>query len=328
MPVKEQHPAKEYSVKTALVAALFLSVAVSCFSAASWLSSRIDPQYPKERDRFSRLVGSAGTLVSLTVGNSHSKALHKDTFLVNGARIRLNGADMLEIEYVVSQLLPRLPSLEVLYIPISYTTFILDNIHQNESRRVKTYHLTPCSGLSCFRLIDGDVKSWIKGIFLPVTRFDNWENVIFRTLQDGDSSTGEKSDDAEVEQPADKKGKRAREHLRSAKESTEETHSKLIASLERTIEFALDHVNRVVLFTPPYYETYIEELNRLHPTLIDWTRVKMQSIADENGVFYRDYNDAVSLPWKYFRNEDHFNQDGVKKFSLVMYHDLVEFYGD
>lgn len=90
--------------------------------------------------------------------------------------------------------------------------------------------------------------------------------------------------------------------------------SENIQSLKAIIEFARINKIRVLLYTPPAYKTYI---NNLDTVQLNNTLVAVKKIADvySNVVYYDLLNDSSFVAADYF-DADHLNEIGAKKLTL------------
>ena len=159
------------------------------YSAASFEADPGTSDYMDEAVHLSLLLDKAETIQALSVGSSHSGAINFEVIGEEGFHYWKGGGDILEIQYRLKTLLPRLPTLQRVYISVPYSYFTSDNSRSRpkfaDLRRRQMYATLPS-----WTYIGGDTENFIRGKFhhiMPldyIMRGEHWARVLARLYGD------------------------------------------------------------------------------------------------------------------------------------------------
>jgi len=211
---------------------------------------------------------------------------------------------------------------------ISYFTFSLDNA-TTDSRGVQTRigrRLAMYSAFPSFGFIRGDASSWLKGLLAPVVTRDHWKSILWSDgsgrgafPSESDMMPNPKSDRhvARASYIALHAKRRCSAYTRLMK-NAETYHSDLdldaFEALRDVSQDLEDAGVRVVLVTPPYFETYNACFDAKRQTR---ARRLARRVAAETGAEYIDASrePEFSTIRVYYQNSDHMNRTGKIEFS-------------
>jgi hypothetical protein len=98
-----------------------------------------------DRMRFENVMKNRQNVQAIVLGNSHGDNISFEALGIDGYSLARAWGDFFETQYYVNYLLPRLPNLEIVFIPISYFSFSWDNgsVTKLEDRRAQIYQTLP-----------------------------------------------------------------------------------------------------------------------------------------------------------------------------------------
>lgn len=282
----------------------------------------ISQPYGAFQKKVVRAIESGNTIKAITLGNSHGGSIDWENLGFQDSGYYLHGGffDVFEMHYVAESVLLKMDSLRYVFIPIPYYFFQFDNgamddNYQNSFRQ-RTYFATPK-----LQLINGDWRNFISAHTAPIVRPDHWKGVIapfflswfepyitFRPIVEVPAT--------ELKLETHSTG-RTQQHVRQTSEMME-NHPNLFEDSRATFQeiLALLKENGVtpVLFTPPYHTYYNQKFD---PEMRENTLSAVQKIADDNGIFYFNFNSDSSLVIadSLYTDSDHLNPEGAKAFS-------------
>lgn len=283
-----------------------------------------------DRKHVAQILRSSQKIEALAVGNSHAGALNlKALGYDTGYRFPRPDADLFEVQYYLEDLMPKLPRVEVVFIPISYFAFHEDNA-ASEEVTIRRSHMY--ATLSTWRFLEGDLVRFIDGktrtVFpiMSIVRADNWEEVVYAMM----GQQPEEEDFIEVAEDdctsldddtmAASIANRVEKHTRITAEVgvknpdvTSDTY-KTVIEIHRYLQ---DRGVRAVFFTPPYFKGYTEHYQATDPETIALMRQAMVALQREYGIEYYDFSTDEDFVFDktLFRDSDHLNGCGAKLFS-------------
>ena len=326
----------------ALKAALFLSIGFALAAALAYTANRVWPdtvsnEYADYQLQVRQLREQADEIEALSVGNSHSLALDFETLGQRGYHLWRPSGDLFEARYQLEALVPSLPNVHTVYISTSYGLFRWDNgaDPEREFIRQEMYSILPAATPA-----PGDLDNFMLGKFRSVFPFDyliradHWKNV-FRGLLVGREGS-QQADRFRRETDGQELNTRFVECTLLRDEELAEVAERDVATYEgrmstmsagnthlqrdtyratvELIQFLQERDIRVVFYTPPYYESYIELTD---PAMIEEMKQIMSRLQQEYGVEYYDLSADEELisDSRLFLNTDHLNLCGARVFS-------------
>ena len=282
-------------------------------------------------------------LSAITIGNSHSAAIHFDSLNLEGQHLTIAGSDLFEMEKYIEHVIKEAPKLKVAFVSISYFSFNSDNASSNDSRilRVNLYAMLPT-----WTPIQGDAKNLILGKMqkafhlMDVVRPDNWHGVVYNAFASSDSFVSSDSDKSQTVNNHPESlviTKNQCGHLTASdldKMAYRRVHRQVMSALEegnahqnlpddaflalaKTIEALQTHNIRVILFTPPYSQAYNVYFQEQAPKMINTMYQSLALLQKKYHVEYYDFSNSLELVSRheFFENSDHLNSCGNKAFS-------------
>jgi len=281
-----------------------------------------------DRENVNQLLANASIAETIIVGNSHGDDVLASELASNGYQLSRAWGDFFEIAYYLENLVPRLPNLKVVIIPVSYFSFGWDNpsAPNLDVRRVDMYSVIPS-----FRMLPGDLQYYFIGKgndYLPVKsilREDNWAG-IFYSLLNGDIRKDDPSEVTFPCKPLDKETlddharTRALDQIKRSLEISRNRPSVDVdaySMLERSIQYLQERGIRVVLFTPPYYETYHEIYLQEDPNAIRQMKENIEKLKKQYSIEYYDFSTDKEFITHYelYKDSDLLNECGARLFS-------------
>jgi len=293
-------------------------------------SERISPDWPRGRDRIVLLRQQQHDVEALALGNSQSQAIDFQALGLSGFHLWLEGTDPEEAAYTLRVFRPGLPRLKRIYFPLSlgYSRHIDSRNEGNRAVRNLVYYQTLCFD-PWSPAMTGDWKNWLAAWFRPIARKDRWRAI----LTTGGGTSPDKASLANdgkywttgvnwrPPQPD------ARQRNLKAMSLIPYFNSCDAACRDQNWAHLLDFVFtasrlglEVVLYTPPYSQTYIETIKQEAPEILAETRAWGQRLAREPGVRYYDFADYSPIGGNpaHFGDEVHLNPKGALLFSTLL----------
>ncbi|HEY0019294.1 MAG TPA: hypothetical protein VGC13_23535 [Longimicrobium sp.] len=306
--------------------AAFCAGAVLCMAAAYALSEAVDPVFPEMRAKIAMFRQRSPSLQAVSVGNSHTRALDFGALGVEGMHLYEGGQDVFEAAYLAQYAVERAPRLRYVLMTTSYGLERLDHAAMTSEDlsgiRRRTYARTAIP-----RFIPGDGALWLSAVFSPISRSDHWSGVALRLLRPGhprepvrltrDGRAQEPPPPPFVPDPAARdRPPRPTGHPAGADESVVNdptTPARAVARLEKLARSLEARGIRMVLYTPPYHETYPRYMTRRAPA----TRQALAPLLKHSNVVWMDFGQdpAFIRRVELFRDSDHMNPEGARVFS-------------
>ena len=275
------------------------------------------------------------------LGSSHARGVRLDKMGYKGGSFAVNGQDMFEVSYKARAIAPRLVGHKVVFVSVSYFTFVYDNaaylekgVATRAERRLDMYAAFPR-----LSFVDGDLENYFKGVLHPIVTMDHWRRVLAR---DGAGSAGgaggaggaDADDDDEPKKVAEKKQtdaslkklahRRCAEYagiVRNMLKNHPDVSADVLEETEAMVARLRGYGARVVFFTSPFYNAYSACFRAAwKKNMAD----NMRTLVRDTRVEYYDHsNDAAfAADPKMFRNSDHLSWAGVTKFSQALKRDV------
>jgi len=291
------------------------------------------PEYNSRKNRIKRIIEENVT-DCLVFGSSHAGAI--DTKIIgfkNGKKIISPGADLFEIRYEVASIVPKLTNLDTVLISFSYFTMYYNNgvylndkgVRSRKENRIRVYATCPQA-----MLIDSNIGDYVMGILYPLVTNDHWERVISPQTEKKNKEPGanNKSNQSlsdkikHLNKHAIERCNRVFRHLVPSmmKNYKGNLFKRNIQNLEKILEILNRHGIRTVLFTPPYWRSYIEN------TPIEYRDGCAGAILKIQEKYNMEYYDLSSV--KDFQNHpnlfsdsdhvDNKNKEAVAKFNKLL----------
>jgi hypothetical protein len=276
----------------------------------------------------------------MVLGNSHGDNISFDALGLHGYTLARAWGDIFETQYYLKVLVPRLPKLEMVFIPVSYFSLNWENrsVENLENRRSQIYSILPA-----WFFIKGDVLPFLEGkannLFpiKSVVREDHWKGVLHAIISGNKDHSAinqiliENCDYPEEQSLGEAALVRVVETVDMEEEIRTKNHdiqTDAYAALAQIVEFLQTSGIRVVLFTPPYYQEYTSNYLREAPEDIDHMHQLMAQLVDEYNVEYYDFSGEKSLieDIRLYKDSDHLNKCGKHLFSEQLLSKMNEFY--
>jgi hypothetical protein len=282
------------------------------------------PQVRSDRENLAQMA----TGKAVVFGSSHGFNVLPETANLDGVNLSHGGQDVFEMVYMARAVKRAAPRLETVIFTISYFTFVFDNAaylkrgtQTRIGRRIVMYAAFPSFGF-----VPGDASSYAKGLLAPVITRDHWRSVLWPggskkdALPDAsDLPPSARHDlhvasESEIASYAKRRCKQYAGLMRNMTSNHPHLEADTFNALKDVSQELEDAGVRVVLVTPPYYETYNACFDSKRQAL---TRKLASRVAKETGA---EYFDAGRLPElaenrQFFRNSDHMNHEGKTAFS-------------
>jgi hypothetical protein len=277
------------------------------------------------------VLSNRNDVEAMVLGSSHGDDIDFSTLNYRGYTLARAWGDLFETEYYLKYLVPKLPSLKVVFIPVSYFTFSWDNasVEKLDIRRTQMYTVIPA-----FSYIQGDIRNFLLGraeSLFPIRRVlreDNWSGV-FNALRRGETHHGTFQElvencDAIPEDKLDMMSSgRVADTIRSIQEikaNRPEIHEDTYRKAADITRYLQERGIRVVFFTPPYYSKYTQSFMQANPETIAIMEESMDRLRTEYGVEYYDHSrdEAFVNDFLNFKDSDHLNLCGKMMFSRVL----------
>lgn len=284
-----------------------------------------------DEENINRVLADAPFVEAIVLGNSHGDDIDFTAMAYDGYQLSRAWGDLFEMQVYLEYLVPRLPRLQVVFIPVSYFTFYWDNgaAAKLAIRRQNMYSVIPV-----WRPVDvPDARNFITGRgneLVPITavlREDNWRGVFYGLLRRQNFRP-----EAVVENPCqhlsvaalqEQAALRARDQIALAQE-IERNHQDVQADAYDTavsiVQYLRQHNIRVVFFTPPYSEAYTAYYQAHDPAAIVLWQDTMQRLQEEMDVEYYNFatDETFATDYQLFKDADHLNRCGAATFSQAL----------
>ncbi len=301
----------------------FLGGAALLLAAAWGASELLDPVYPATRASMAAFRERSSQVEVVTVGNSHSRAVSFAALRMPGVHFWLDGQDAFEAGFLARYAAERAPRLRYVLLSASYDF----NYHENtmagsvdrSGPRREIYGRTPTLGY-----LPGDFSLWAGAKVAPVVRPDHWRGVARRLLRPSVRVRGPVTgwDDAPSPVPSDEalaryglmRATQQRDGKREAIALDPAISGRVVGSLERLARELRGRGIHLVLYTPPYHESF-----RGHfPHGADELRGALTPLLQRNqNTVWLDFSadTAFTAHRELFFNSSHLSPRGSKVFS-------------
>ncbi len=290
-----------------------------------------------DQHNLEEVLAHKNSVESIVLGSSHGDDIDFSVMNYDGYSLARAWGDLFEIQYYLNYLVPRLPKLEVVFIPVSYFTLDWDNakIEDVSLRRTQIYETIPS-----WVPISGDLKNYLIGKgtkLLPIQtilREDNWKGIFQDLLSNGPERLNQppsiKCEYPQLAVLAQLSRSRAEEQILFAREvhqNRPEIREDTLQVLKEIISYLNEKEIKVVLFSPPYYEVYSEYFMKHAPDLTENLAETMSNLQSEFSIIYFDYSidERFNSDYTLFKDADHLNPCGKKLFSTLLYEDINKF---
>jgi hypothetical protein len=281
------------------------------------------PQVKADREALARMATGNGVVF----GSSHGFNILPEKAGLDGVNLAHGGQDVFEMVYMARAVKRAAPNLETVLFTISYFTFSLDNAivkpggaQPRLGRRLVMYAAFPS-----FDFVPGDASAWVKGLLSPVVTRDHWKSILW---WDGSRPAFPSASDLPPNPKRDRRVANASfivthatnrcksyaKAMRNAEAFHSGLHEDAFETLRDVSQDLEDAGVRVVLVTPPYFETYNACFDAKRQAL---ARRLATRVAKETGAEYIDASKhpEFSTTLEYFSNSDHMNRTGKVAFS-------------
>jgi hypothetical protein len=285
--------------------------------------------------RVANLQAKKDRIEAVTLGNSHSDSINYSVLGIEGQSLAFAAADLFEVERYAASLENKLPALKTVFIAVSYYSFSRDNatFEPFRTRRIRFYSMVPT-----WSPIQGDLSVFLLGKLdaithiMSVVRSDSWKGVWTGLANDVPAADpfpydGVRSDSVWGEcyhYTAEQLETHAKEITRRNVSSSREmanAHPALVQdasdALARTIERFNSRGIQVILFTPPYYQTYNVFFAEQGSDMIEDMRQAIYNLQQSYHVGYYDFSgdSEFTIYPELFYNSDHLSECGTRVFT-------------
>ncbi|HEX8359579.1 MAG TPA: hypothetical protein VF613_05705 [Longimicrobium sp.] len=300
----------------------FLGGGVLAIAALWGASELLDPVYPATRASMAAFGERRAQVTVVTVGNSHSRAISFAALGMPGVHFWLDGQDAFESAFLARYAAERAPGLRYVLLTASYDFYRHDNrmpsqVDRSGPRR-EIYARTPTLGY-----LPGDFDLWAGAKLAPVVRPDHWRGVARRLLRPSvpvrDPVTGWDHRPSPVPSGEWLAGyglMRATQQHAGVKEALREPAipGRVLASIESLARDLRGRGAYLVLYTPPYHETF----RRHFPDADhDLRRVLTPLLQRNPNAVWLDFSadTAITAHREFFHNSSHLSSRGAQLFS-------------
>jgi hypothetical protein len=279
------------------------------------------------------VISARQNVQAIVLGNSHGDNITFETMGLQGYSLSRAWGDLFETQHYLKYLVPRLPNLEIVFIPISYFSFNWDNgsIEKLEDRRSQIYTILPA-----WNFIRGDLDQFLEGkvdnLFpiKTVVREDHWKGVFYAVVSGKKVNSNinqilqencNYQDQQTLEDIAEVRVLDTIDMGQQVASKRPDIQTATYATLVETVEFLHSRGIRVVFFTPPYYHEYSKIFMRESPDSISNMNLNISKLIREKHIEYYDFSfdktfiDDIRL----YRDSDHLNLCGKQSFSRELF---------
>lgn len=304
----------------------FLGGAALAIGAAWGASELLDPVYPATRASMAAFRERSSQVAVVTVGNSHSRAISFAALDMPGVHFWLDGQDAFEAGFLARYAAERAPRLRYVLLSASYDF----NYHENTMAgsvdrtgpRREIYGRTPT-----LEYMPGDFSPWAGAKVAPVARPDHWRGVARRLLRPPvpvrDPVTGWDGVPSPV--PTDEalaryglmRATQQRDGKKEALALDPAISGRVVGSLERLARDLRSRGIYLVLYTPPYHESFRRHFPRGAAEL----RGALTPLLQRNpNAVWLDFSadTAFTAHREFFHNSSHLSPRGARAFSASL----------
>jgi len=285
--------------------------------------------------RVAILQAKRDRIKAITLGNSHSDSINYSVLGIEGQSLAFADADLFEIESYAASLENKLPALKTVFITISYYSFSRDTatFEPFRTRRIRFYSMVPT-----WYPIPGDLLNFELGKLesmthmMSVVRSDSWKGVWIALANDAPTADPFPYDGVQTvsvwgdcshytaEQLETHAHEVGQQNVSSSRQMAN-AHPGLVQdasdALARTIDRLQSRGIRVILFTPPYYQTYNAVFAEQGFDIIKDMRRTVDNLQKRYHVEYYDFSgdSEITIYPDLFYNSDHLSECGTRVFT-------------
>lgn len=303
----------------------FLGAGALAFAALWGASELLDPVYPATRASMAAFGERRSQVTVVTVGNSHSRAVSFAALGMTGVHFWLDGQDARESAFLARYAAERAPRLRYVLLTASYDFYRHDNrmlsqVDRSGPRR-EIYARTPT-----LEYLPGDFDLWAGAKLAPVVRPDHWRGAARRLLRPSvpvrDPVTGLDDRPSPVPSAEWLAGyglMRATQQHAGVKEALRDPAipARVLGSIESLARDLRSRGAYLVLYTPPYHETFRRHFPDAAPELRNVLAPLLQ--RNPNAVWL-DFSADTSITARreFFYNSSHLSPRGARVFSAKL----------
>jgi hypothetical protein len=293
-------------------------------AAAYGASEAVDPMYAEMRARMAVFRQARGEVEAVTVGNSHGRAIDFVPLGVRGMHFWSGGQDAFTAAFLARHLAESAPRLRYVFIAASPSFHQLDPdgivMEDFTGPRREVY-----ASIRAPRYLRGDFDLWLGSHLAPVARPDHWRGVAEglgrprprpRLTADG---RRDETDPPPLspDSMASYGMRRAARHRRLVSETLAHDSTAPARALRDLDALARELGRRgvrLVLYTPPYHESYGRHFADDGGEL---RRALLPLLARNPNTVWLDYSrdSAFTRRADFYLNGDHLNARGARAFS-------------
>ncbi|MGB1253664.1 MAG: hypothetical protein ACPG8W_23840 [Candidatus Promineifilaceae bacterium] len=298
--------------------------------------------YSGYEQKFAQFEQLEASPKAISLGNSHALGLDFDTLGIDGYHLWLRGADLFEVDYVLSNTLSRIPSIDYVFVNLSYFSFHYDNstIANHRQRRKWLYSAT-----NRWRFISDDYGEFIAGRFNSIvpgdTVLSSSEYSVMRSLLGQSSFDDDRlsfandgqdlTDDylncyyPDQQNAIVETGRRQALRHYGFMQETLANQPQVSSSAYRILEGIIQKVHesdaQLILYTSPTHEAYTTEFDT---DIKSEMQLLVQQLAAAYAIPYYDYSHDPDFVKDdtLFLDAEHLNLCGAKKFSQLLSSEL------
>lgn len=287
---------------------LFLLPVLIILGTSEALLQNIPNDYINKRDYIERNGDSINVLI---LGSSHGLFGLNPIYFSNNTFNLASVSQTFKYDYeLLKRYRQELPNIKSVIIPVSYFSFYLNLEEGKEYWRIKNYYIYHKIGLSSnpkhhLEILNGTVEQSLESI-TNYYRNDK-TNAVCNELGFNMSYSEIKPKDLnETGQSA------ASRHTVDSDKNLYENR----IYLEKVLKFCEENGIEVILFTPPAYKTYSENLDRSQLEVMH-NEIERITSKYQNSSYY-DLLNSTNFNSEDFYDADHLNGIGAQKLSLMI----------
>lgn len=295
----------------------FLLVCGIVFSGLYFWSETEAPVFGGERAEVQAL--KPGLRVA-NVGNSHAGSFPIEKVHPHAKRLNFGFQDVAELSYGLTYLDEVFRELDTLFIAIPPYFFLFDNGAMDDDYltqfRFRAYHVYPRR-----RPIHNNWNDFLISQVLPLARFDHWAGIFKPKLLDvglfrrWEGSTGvPEGDSIWVNKHALTRSAQNERFVHTMLEHNPDLEKQTEADFRSILSRANHYGIKVILYRPPYYFRFSEELNASIQTRNDG---QLRKILRDFDVPFFDFqrDSAFAFNHQFFRDSDHLTDTTAVQFA-------------
>lgn len=312
---------------------IFVAVGLVLLAVMNHFYWRLHPVAGVIEDRFMRALGDSSHVEAITLGHSHNLAIDFKALGVQGYHLYIPGSDLLEVELLDEQLADRLPRLRYVLVPLNLLFWLHDN--EVTGNLASRGHL--CNAL---KLMDSKacLKRWpkvyLQGMLFPVMAPDHGAAMVKAMIDRALGMGAIEYDEASpfpAGAPMMDGVKAVSEHGRMtaireidrARQSADR-YGEILPVIEQAIQRMVARARargvRLIFFTPPYSDSYLETYQTEAAALLQQRMGIISLLRERYDIEYYDFSrdERHIHDHSLFQDGSHMNRDGAKKFTAIL----------